>query len=315
VKLPSMPMFWGDFFNDTALKLTGEEAAYYAILLGHAWLNGGKIPDNDAMIANAIRVTPRKWASLKGPIMALWGKDDGGNYVQSRLNREYNYVTKKVETNRDNGSLGGRPKSDKKPNDINKTEKRTVSNGLTERITEPITETKANLHPYPKEESSSSKEALETETGDPPNGVDDDDLIGKIQKALGPKAPPNVVRSGLPLLRSLLAEGCDLERDLLVELSDIGSHLTAPLRTMNAPRWAEQVRARRDARLAAPERRPPPKLVFVAIETPQWQAWDAEYKRLQGKSPPTGKDGKGWHFPSEWPPGHAADQATEAVLH
>jgi DNA-binding Lrp family transcriptional regulator len=154
---------------------------------------------------------------------------------------------------------------------------------------------------------------------DPPtksNGVDDDDeiLIQKVSKALGPAAPRQVVRAGVPLVKAWLVDGCDLDLDVLPELVDIVRHLTSPLRTMNAPRWADQVRARRDARLAAPEAKPVTRTVFVAIETPQWEAWDAEYKRLKGKSPPTGKDGRGWHFPSEWPPGRAP-AADEAVLH
>ena len=42
--------------------------------------------------------------------------------------------------------------------------------------------------------------------------------------------------------------------------------------------------------------------VFVRIDTPQWLAWAAHYRRTKGHSPPVDKQGKGWRFPSEYPP-------------
>lgn len=43
------------------------------------------------------------------------------------------------------------------------------------------------------------------------------------------------------------------------------------------------------------------KSVFVRIGSPQWRAWDVEYRRTRKQSPPVNKEGSGWHFPSEWP--------------
>jgi hypothetical protein len=40
--------------------------------------------------------------------------------------------------------------------------------------------------------------------------------------------------------------------------------------------------------------------VLVKQDTPQWEAWEAHYRKVKGKPPPTHNGG--WHFPSEWPP-------------
>ena len=332
MNLPSMPMFWSDFFNATSLKMTGEQAAYYAILLGHAWINGGRIPDNDRMIANALRISPRKWSALKGPILAFWHKDDDGHWTQNRLNREYNFVTKKVETNRVNGMKGGRPTSTEKPNNINEKRKPTVTNGIPEgvgeEVGEGVGETKANLHLHSERvSSSSSKDARESETAEPPDPTeseDDDDeenkLILKVQGALGPATERHVAIAGLPTVRAWIKNGCDLELDVLPELFLIGKKSKdrgvgrLDLDWINA-----QVMARRKGRSMTPVVAPP--TFFVKIETPQWEAWRA----YRGKSLPTNSAGTGYYFPSEWPPGggpikppfqpSAATRADPEVLH
>jgi len=51
--------------------------------------------------------------------------------------------------------------------------------------------------------------------------------------------------------------------------------------------------------------------VFVKIGTPQWAAWEIEYRRSKGKTPPVDKLGIGWHFPSEWPPNGAGLASAE----
>ena len=42
--------------------------------------------------------------------------------------------------------------------------------------------------------------------------------------------------------------------------------------------------------------------VFVKLGSPQWLAWNNHYLKFEGKRPPQDRDGKGWYFPTEWPP-------------
>lgn len=40
--------------------------------------------------------------------------------------------------------------------------------------------------------------------------------------------------------------------------------------------------------------------VRVELDTPQWEAWEAYYRKIKRRAPPTHNGG--WHFPTEWPP-------------
>ena len=51
--------------------------------------------------------------------------------------------------------------------------------------------------------------------------------------------------------------------------------------------------------------------VFVRIGTPQWEAWDADYRRKRGIAPPINKEGTGWYHASEWPPGKVVSLAEQ----
>lgn len=41
--------------------------------------------------------------------------------------------------------------------------------------------------------------------------------------------------------------------------------------------------------------------VFVRVGTPAWRAWEAHYRRTQGRGPPVSEKHQGWSFPSEYP--------------
>lgn len=329
MKLPYMPMYWTDFFTATDLKLSGEEAAYYAILLGRAWINGGRLPDDDRMLARILKVTPYKWAALKGPIMALWTKTEGG-WTQPRLEAELQKIHKNFEKNRENGARGGRPRanadsaaisesagkpSGQKRNENNKSAKAmgsvSVNPTANPTETERLTQTKPNGGVESESESeleSSSSTSFTSERAQ--ERADDDDeniLFEKVKSAIGSKASASAVLAALPALRELLAEGCDLERDVLAELRVIGQHAKRSIGRLDAEFVANQIRARRDARLKLPATGSAGAAVaakvFVEVETPQWEAWDA-YRKSKGlRSSPINQDGKGWYFESEWPPG------------
>ena len=335
--LPILPIHVPSIVYDT-MHMTAEQIGCYHLLIYHAWDQGGLEPD-DHLLARIARVTPRHWAAIKAPIMACWTLDaERGKFVQKRLARVKANVSKKVETSRANGANGGRPKTNEvkseKPKDFNKTDNPVGSSQVnpngTQGITKSLTQTEPKAEPGNNQQgnhskletkirdSSSSSSSIpprvEASTTEPPQAAteppdaarsDDDEgnkLLKKVEEALGPKTPAHIAESLLPAIEQLLGDGCDLDRDVLPELRGIAPH---GLRTRNPPFVCEQILARRDARLKAPPPAAPVKTVFVAVETPQWEAWDAYGRALPGrrKGYPTDKDGRGWHFPSEWPPG------------
>lgn len=58
------------------------------------------------------------------------------------------------------------------------------------------------------------------------------------------------------------------------------------------------------------KRAPVATTTWIAIDTPEWDAWAAHWRSSKGLSPPTDKRG-GWNFPSRWPPTIASRVAAE----
>ena len=76
---------------------------------------------------------------------------------------------------------------------------------------------------------------------------------------------------------------------------------------LNGERWMDQPAiAGKINGHAGPAKVPGVPLVFVAEDSPQWEAWEAFYRTTKGTSPPKTNRGhtfeRGWHFPTEWPP-------------
>jgi uncharacterized protein YdaU (DUF1376 family) len=108
-KMHYMPMFWSDFFADTE-SVTDDAAKAYLFLLGHAWLRGAKLPNDDRILARLARCTSKKWSGIKSEIMPFFALGADGQLTQKRLLKEWENVSSKVEKNRANGSLGGQRK-------------------------------------------------------------------------------------------------------------------------------------------------------------------------------------------------------------
>jgi uncharacterized protein YdaU (DUF1376 family) len=98
-----MPFFPADFFADTA-HMTGEAAAIYLVLLGHAWLRGGTLPNDSRALAQLVRVSWQRWTSIKAEVLPFWeiGQDD--LLRQKRLFHDYQIVLKKIEVASQNAS-------------------------------------------------------------------------------------------------------------------------------------------------------------------------------------------------------------------
>ena len=103
--LPYMRWFPDTILADTSW-LTLEESGAYRILLDNMWINGTWLPDDDKKIARLLRVSPRKWQTIKSNIAHLFFYKDG-QFTQKRLAAEIIEARRKLEVWRNNGQKGG----------------------------------------------------------------------------------------------------------------------------------------------------------------------------------------------------------------
>jgi uncharacterized protein YdaU (DUF1376 family) len=71
-----MPMYWSDE-EIVTIELGPLEFGVYALLISYYWRNCGPIPDNDAVLARAARMTVAEFAAVKAPVLHLFEFDDG----------------------------------------------------------------------------------------------------------------------------------------------------------------------------------------------------------------------------------------------
>lgn len=116
-KAPTMPMFWDAYLADTT-HLTTEEHGAYLLLLAAMWRRNGWVPDNDRDNARILGLTQSKWRRTKERLAGFLTFEDG-HITQKNLLKIWKITQEKIEKNRANGALGGRPKSSKN-NDIEK---------------------------------------------------------------------------------------------------------------------------------------------------------------------------------------------------
>lgn len=110
-KAPSMPMFWDAYLADTT-HLTTEEHGAYLLLLAAMWRRNGFVPDDDKDNARILGLTVSKWRKTKRRLSDFLIFEDG-HISQKNLQKIWEKTQEKINKNRENGSLGGRPKSNK----------------------------------------------------------------------------------------------------------------------------------------------------------------------------------------------------------
>lgn len=108
---PSMPMYWDAYLADTT-HLSTEEHGAYMLLLGAMWRRNGFVPDDDIDNARILGMTKAKWKRIKARLSTLLIIEND-TITQKKLQKIWKNTQEKIQTNRTNGSLGGRPKSNK----------------------------------------------------------------------------------------------------------------------------------------------------------------------------------------------------------
>jgi len=108
-KAPSMPMYWDSYIADTT-HLTTEEHGAYLLLLAAMWRRDGSVPDDDKDIARIVGLSLSKWLKVRARLGGII-KTDGKRLTQKKLLEIWKNTQERIEKNKQNGSLGGRPKA------------------------------------------------------------------------------------------------------------------------------------------------------------------------------------------------------------
>ena len=80
-----MPLYIGDYLADTS-RLTTEQHGAYLLLIMDYWRNG-RLPDDDAILANISRLSPESWAKHREVLQGFFEGQDG-EWVHARIEQE-----------------------------------------------------------------------------------------------------------------------------------------------------------------------------------------------------------------------------------
>jgi uncharacterized protein YdaU (DUF1376 family) len=106
-----MPLFCGDYLADTK-HLTLEQHGAYLLLLMITWRNNGKaLQDNDDLICRYLGTNKDRWVKKVRPALEPLFDLSEGTWRSARLEKEWNFVQRRIEVKKENGAKGGRPKS------------------------------------------------------------------------------------------------------------------------------------------------------------------------------------------------------------
>ena len=98
LKLPYLPLFFGDLLAATALW-TGEERALYVLLLAYQW-TAGPLPKEPLKLARMAQYDPAKFRTLWKTVGQKFNTTDGG-LVNQRLEQHRAKSRQVSETNRE----------------------------------------------------------------------------------------------------------------------------------------------------------------------------------------------------------------------
>lgn len=104
-----MPMYWADYLADT-MHLTTEEHGAYLLLIGIYWRRGKALPDDNRWLANATKISLRRFKSVRVSISPFFEISDGV-WKHKRIEKEILRSSERLKSARANGQAGGLAKS------------------------------------------------------------------------------------------------------------------------------------------------------------------------------------------------------------
>ena len=102
-----LPLYVADYLADTT-HLNTEQHGAYLLLLMAMWRGGGRLPHDEARLAQITRLGLVAWRKHSAVLLAFFTETDG-LLEQGRLIEEYLRATKNNDAQRANGAKGGRP--------------------------------------------------------------------------------------------------------------------------------------------------------------------------------------------------------------
>lgn len=288
---PVYPLFIDAYLADTT-HLSTEEHGAYLLLLMAMWRRGGSVPDDDTDNARMTGLSPRRWAAMKARLRPLLILGEG-EISQKRLRIEWENSEKRREAARRNGEKGGRP-PDNKTNDLGKPRGSPQVNpeksfpslkGTTEADASSVLEvanatlSETNISDLPKPRKRREKYPDDFEvfwTAYPTDALMSKKAASVCWARLDDEAK-QLVMTSLPAFKAYCSSHPDY-------------------RPVHANRYLGQERyvgfAATAAKIAG--------RVFVAVDSPEWEAWQRVKRTPRYRSEEHKVEG--WHFPSRWPP-------------
>jgi uncharacterized protein YdaU (DUF1376 family) len=204
---PAMPLFTDALLGDTQ-HLSLEEFGAYLKLLIIDWRQKPKhIPDDDLRISRMLGISVRRWRTMKPTICdGQLYRIVGQKFRQKRLDREWAYVQKKIETNRANAKRKPAPKSLNSPKTASATARAKPPKSLKPKApngTGDRTPTHTHTH---KQESTTPPDS----STEPRAPTLEAEVGGRIMDMLTDADPNWATRSG-GIHRQWLADGADPE--------------------------------------------------------------------------------------------------------
>jgi uncharacterized protein YdaU (DUF1376 family) len=88
---PRYMRFFPDVYLNDTMPLTMEEQGVYMRLLCLMWMGGGKLKDDDRLIARMLGIHVNKWFKVKPKLSGYLAEHSPGYITQNRLSKEYRY--------------------------------------------------------------------------------------------------------------------------------------------------------------------------------------------------------------------------------
>jgi uncharacterized protein YdaU (DUF1376 family) len=103
-----MPVFIGDYLADTSRLTTEQHGAYFLLLMDY-WKNG-PLPDNDAILAQIVRLSADAWSMHQAMLKQFFNKGSDGLLHQKRSDLEI----AKARANKENATLKAKNAANKR---------------------------------------------------------------------------------------------------------------------------------------------------------------------------------------------------------
>jgi len=196
-KHPVFPLWVSDFIDGTS-HLNAEETGVYCLLLMSMWSHGGSIPDDNQDNARICRVSLRKWIAIKkrlAPLLTFSERE----ITQKRLQREWNRIIEKSESQRQKGILSGIARAKKNKGLADNPVNKRLDGGSNQQNMNPVGtgDEPLDLDLDLKESPSSPEEEKTAQNSNPTNGSGDDRTVHQvITDMVWQKGIPDLVKLG-----------------------------------------------------------------------------------------------------------------------